>query len=457
MTSMVNRLQEEMKQQQNHVKEVKKRLKSLKGELFPPDTPGQYFNTKVLLQHCVGPRLGMGPDDALFCSKFFHTLHMVEATNFHSLSFFELSMSCFLPSLYGKSQSEAASLGFYLKDCLNTFREWRADMAIFTIEAGNKHGFSVPKSADNAPGGDQKMVQLGLAEFRRRSDGWSIQVTNTLLWALKSTEFIYVKCALIIISKVVEVYPWGRREGEALLNKVSNMAKHEDRPDIRVLAKRLETILSPKVPRMEASAPVQTQSPPPQKEKMAKEKTTATPDTKGKTASNAPSTTAAAAGGSKPAPREGGADTRSTIASSATRGGGGVSNPGGGDGQARGEAGSGGGSGGGDGAQTPSSSSLPHSLSAKAQPFVPGTSRPGKPSEGGSGGGGGGGDGGGRDALHGNTGISSTRQRGRSTSDTTVPAPDDGKGPGASREGTGGQSSRKSDKSEGRSAAGAGA
>ncbi|CAM9889284.1 unnamed protein product, partial [Choristocarpus tenellus] len=38
---------------------------------------------QAVLQHCVGPRLGMGPDDALYCSKFFRLMHTIEATNFN--------------------------------------------------------------------------------------------------------------------------------------------------------------------------------------------------------------------------------------------------------------------------------------------------------------------------------------------------------------------------------------
>lgn len=31
----------------------------------------------------VAPRIGMGPEEAYFCSKFFNTLHSIEAPNFN--------------------------------------------------------------------------------------------------------------------------------------------------------------------------------------------------------------------------------------------------------------------------------------------------------------------------------------------------------------------------------------
>lgn len=38
---------------------------------------------KAVLKHLVAPRMGMGPEEAYFCSKFFNTLHAIEVPNFN--------------------------------------------------------------------------------------------------------------------------------------------------------------------------------------------------------------------------------------------------------------------------------------------------------------------------------------------------------------------------------------
>lgn len=38
---------------------------------------------QAILNHLVAPRIGMGPEEAYFCSKFFNTLHAIEAPNFN--------------------------------------------------------------------------------------------------------------------------------------------------------------------------------------------------------------------------------------------------------------------------------------------------------------------------------------------------------------------------------------
>lgn len=46
---------------------------------------------QAILEHLIGPRIGMGPEEAYFCSKFFNTLHAIEAPNFNRYGY---SMIC---------------------------------------------------------------------------------------------------------------------------------------------------------------------------------------------------------------------------------------------------------------------------------------------------------------------------------------------------------------------------
>ena len=51
---------------------------------FQYDTPSHVVAwEQAILERLIGPRIGMGPEEAYFCSKFFNTLHAIEAANFN--------------------------------------------------------------------------------------------------------------------------------------------------------------------------------------------------------------------------------------------------------------------------------------------------------------------------------------------------------------------------------------
>ncbi|CAN0273463.1 unnamed protein product, partial [Ectocarpus sp. 8 AP-2014] len=77
---------------------------------------------QAVLKHLVAPRMGMGPEEAYFCSKFFNTLHAIEAPNFNSLVFYSRSFEGLSSTLLCKTQYEAAGLGFFLKDLLENVK-----------------------------------------------------------------------------------------------------------------------------------------------------------------------------------------------------------------------------------------------------------------------------------------------------------------------------------------------
>ncbi|CAM9911826.1 unnamed protein product, partial [Hapterophycus canaliculatus] len=49
------------------------------------------LSTQAVLKHLVAPRIGMGPEEAYFCSKFFNTLHAIEAPNFNRFGILDLT------------------------------------------------------------------------------------------------------------------------------------------------------------------------------------------------------------------------------------------------------------------------------------------------------------------------------------------------------------------------------
>lgn len=83
----MEKLQDERKKQQEHVEKVMARLKLEKDTWFPTKSLRSPKNESIMkfLQLCVFPRCIFTSTDALYCSKFIYTIHMLKTANFSTL------------------------------------------------------------------------------------------------------------------------------------------------------------------------------------------------------------------------------------------------------------------------------------------------------------------------------------------------------------------------------------
>ncbi|CAM9931475.1 unnamed protein product, partial [Ectocarpus sp. 12 AP-2014] len=241
--AVATKLESEKVSQSAHVKRVKNKLREIKASLFAAKDKHRTGAETIdaVLKHLVAPRMGMGPEEAYFCSKFFNTLHAIEAPNFNSLVFYSRSFEGLSSTLLCKTQYEAAGLGFFLKDLLENVKEWRKpkNEAIYKMEAGTKHGFKLGDTSQSVVEG--KAPQLNHAAFVKISGEWSMQVTKAVMAAVASDEFLLIKCGLIMYNKLIETFPVSLKERNMLCLKLKPKTDKaiEPRDDIRVPCTRI--------------------------------------------------------------------------------------------------------------------------------------------------------------------------------------------------------------------------
>lgn len=85
--TLMEKLQDEKRKQQEHVEKVLYRLKQEKDTWFTTRTAKSAKNETItrFLQLCIFPRCTFTAADAVYCAKFVHTIHLLKTTNFSTL------------------------------------------------------------------------------------------------------------------------------------------------------------------------------------------------------------------------------------------------------------------------------------------------------------------------------------------------------------------------------------
>ena len=85
--TLIEKLQDEKKKQQEHVDRVLYRLKQEKDTWFPSRSVKSAKNETItqFLQLCLFPRCIFTAIDAVYCSCFVHTIHILKTANFSTL------------------------------------------------------------------------------------------------------------------------------------------------------------------------------------------------------------------------------------------------------------------------------------------------------------------------------------------------------------------------------------
>lgn len=85
--ALIEKLQDEMRKQQEHVNKIKCRLAQEKDTWFLSKSVKSAKNETItqFLQLCLFPRCTFTALDAVYCAKFLHTIHTLKTANFATL------------------------------------------------------------------------------------------------------------------------------------------------------------------------------------------------------------------------------------------------------------------------------------------------------------------------------------------------------------------------------------
>uniref|UniRef100_M8C3P4 THO complex subunit 2 n=1 Tax=Aegilops tauschii TaxID=37682 RepID=M8C3P4_AEGTA len=125
-------------------------------------------------------------------------------------------------------QYEAGRLGRFLHETLKMAYYWKSDEAIYERECGNKPGFALYFRFPNSQ-------RVPYAQFIKVHYKWSTRITKVLNQCMESKEYMEIRNALIVLTKITSIFPVIRKSGINIEKRVAKL-KGDEREDLKVLA-----------------------------------------------------------------------------------------------------------------------------------------------------------------------------------------------------------------------------
>lgn len=235
-SQMIDKLTNEQKDQVAHRKRVYERLEEKKKTFFAREAADSRTAVQELLQKCVIPRALLSPEDALFCAKFMERVHYINTPEFSTLQYYN-TINLKLPSMVlCVTEREAGNFGIFLKETVTLLFRWYQSGATYEEDAlHGKSGFSVDLN-DPKKKLPHRQYKLVYAKWHK----WMAKVFST---TLASEEYMPMRNTLIILTKLIDVFPASKSTAESML-EIVEVLTNEDREDIKIMAKRYFALLT---------------------------------------------------------------------------------------------------------------------------------------------------------------------------------------------------------------------
>ncbi|XP_012937232.1 THO complex subunit 2 [Aplysia californica] len=232
---LIDKLEDEMKKQAEHVARVKARLEEEKELWFPTGTLKSEMTTN-LLQYCLFPRCCFTASDAVYCGHFIKVLHELKTPNFSTLITYDRVFNDITYTVTSCTENEAHRYGRFLCSALETIMRWHSSPAIYEEECYNFPGFLTVfrKGTDLT----NKMDRLDYENYRHVCHKWHFRLTKSVITCLESKNYSQIRNSLIVLTKILPHFPRMTQIGMAIERRVDKLSKEEKdkRPDIYALA-----------------------------------------------------------------------------------------------------------------------------------------------------------------------------------------------------------------------------
>ncbi|KAF3432078.1 hypothetical protein FNV43_RR26817 [Rhamnella rubrinervis] len=236
----LDRLTSELRKHEENVKSVHRRLSHEKDKWLS-SCPDTLKINMEFLQRCIFPRCTFSMPDAVYCAEFVHTLHSLGTPFFNTVNHIDVLICKTLqPMICCCTEYEVGRLGRFLYETLKIAYHWKSDESVYERECGNMPGFAVYYRYPNS-----QRVTYG--QFIKVHWKWSQRITRLLIQCLESTEYMEIRNALIMLTKISSVFPVTRKSGINLEKRVSKI-KSDEREDLKVLATGVSAALAARKP-----------------------------------------------------------------------------------------------------------------------------------------------------------------------------------------------------------------
>ncbi|TVU36042.1 hypothetical protein EJB05_17953 [Eragrostis curvula] len=225
---LLDKLNSESQKHQQHVASVLQRLAREKDKWLNSGPDAIKINMEFL-QRCIYPRCVFSMQDAVYCATFVQTLHSLGTPFFNTVNHIDaLVCRTLQPMICCCTEFEAGRLGRFLHDTLKIAYYWKSDESVYERECGNKPGFAVYFRHPDSQ-------RVSYTQFIRVHWKWSSRITKALNQCMESKEYMEIRNALIVLTKISSVFPVLRKSGVNLEKRVAKL-KGDEREDLKVLA-----------------------------------------------------------------------------------------------------------------------------------------------------------------------------------------------------------------------------
>lgn len=234
--ALIEKLQEEVQRQEEHVVHVMTRLRQDKDSWFISHTLKNDTITQFL-QLCLFPRCRFSPMDAVYCAHFVHTLHKLKTQNFSTLICFDKIFCDITYTVALCTESEAYYYGLFLGTLLDVMMRWHADKETFNQECAQYPGF-VTRFKGAQGDNSHRDNDVDYENYRHVCHKWHYKLTKALVICLESDNDVQLKNGLIVLTKLIPHFPKISNLYQALDKRVEKIKteERENRKDVFSLA-----------------------------------------------------------------------------------------------------------------------------------------------------------------------------------------------------------------------------
>ncbi|KAG9290655.1 hypothetical protein G9A89_011618 [Geosiphon pyriformis] len=251
LKSTYQKVEEELKDHEAHVNQVKRRLLIEKDHWFSTLPAERKEIVNAIWQHCLFPRLYSSAEDALFCAKFIESMHEIGTANFSTLTLYD---QIFAESvqiiLFSLTDQETRHYGRFLNTILDFLSKLHSDQSAF-VESGQGEkglpGFIMKWPTQNRQAFNvSKSDLINYQEFREVFHKWHCKLRTAFIASLNSTYYNEHRNALIALSCISKYFPAVSTHGESLQKAVGHLIDTTGLDEIRLLATSYSGILGKK-------------------------------------------------------------------------------------------------------------------------------------------------------------------------------------------------------------------
>ncbi|KAL7470413.1 hypothetical protein ACHAXS_010651 [Conticribra weissflogii] len=230
-------LEKDFDRQKKRCNLVETTLEAQKDTLISDDRDPIF--SSAFITFCVYPRCMLSPEDALYCAHFVKLLHKLKVKGFSTIEVIDNIINSATGSLYCVTEDEAGNLSIFVHEIWKVVNSWRYNDDCFAIELMGAPGSKLSKDFAELNSIGAHSVSEGLTkdDYNALYTQWHQKLGIAAIGCLKSPEYMYTRSALILLSRIVLVFPTQPKMGEKILKALTPLQSDDNpRPDIRATA-----------------------------------------------------------------------------------------------------------------------------------------------------------------------------------------------------------------------------